>query len=69
VAAVPGGGIIVMLPVLEQHLGFSNEMLSLIMMLYILFDAVSTTANVLGNGAFSVIFTKIFRKITSSISS
>ncbi len=69
VAAVPGGGIIVMLPVLEQHLGFNDEMLSLIMMLYILFDAVSTTANVLGNGAFSVLFTKVFRKITATSSS
>jgi Na+/H+-dicarboxylate symporter len=52
VAAVPGGGIIVMLPILEHHLGFSGEMLSLITALYILFDPVITSANVMGNGVF-----------------
>ena len=51
VAAVPGGGILVMLPVLEQHLGFNAEMLSLITALYILFDPVITSANIIGNGA------------------
>lgn len=53
VAAIPGGGIIVMLPILESCLGFNAEMLSLITALYILFDPVITCANVLGNGAFA----------------
>ncbi len=53
VAAIPGGGIIVMLPVLETYLGFNAEMLSLITALYILFDPVITCANVLGNGGFA----------------
>ena len=53
VAAIPGGGIIVMLPVLERYLGFNAEMMSLITALYILFDPVITCANVLGNGAFA----------------
>ena len=53
VAAIPGGGIIVMLPILESHLGFNAEMMSLITALYILFDPVITCANVLGNGAFA----------------
>lgn len=53
VAAIPGGGIVVMLPILESYLGFSPEMLSLITALYILFDPVITCANVLGNGAFA----------------
>jgi Na+/H+-dicarboxylate symporter len=52
VAAIPGGGIIVMLPILEAYLGFSGEMMSLITALYLLFDPVITTANILGNGAF-----------------
>lgn len=59
VAAVPGGGIIVMLPILEQYLGFNTEMLSLITALYILFDPVITCCNVLGNGAFAKIIDKI----------
>ena len=53
VAAIPGGGIIVMLPILESCLGFNTNMLSLITALYILFDPVITCANVLGNGAFA----------------
>ncbi len=54
VAAIPGGGILVMIPVLESYLGFNAEMLSLITALYILFDPVITGANVLGNGAFAM---------------
>lgn len=53
VAAIPGGGIIVMLPILETYLGFNADMMSLITALYILFDPVITCANVLGNGAFA----------------
>ncbi len=51
VAAVPAGGIIVMLPVLESHLGFKADMLSLMLALYVLFDPVFTSMNILGNGA------------------
>lgn len=54
VAAVPGGGILVMLPILEKYLGFTPEMLSLITALYILFDPVITCANILGNGGFAM---------------
>lgn len=64
VAAIPGGGIIVMLPLLEKHLGFNGEMMSFITALYILFDPVITTMNVLGNGVFSVLLgrSSLFRK-------
>lgn len=54
VAAVPGGGILVMLPILEAYLGFNSTMLSLITALYILFDPIITSANVLGNGGFAM---------------
>lgn len=59
VAAIPGGGILVMLPILEIYLGFTGEMMSLITALYILFDPVITCANVLGNGAFAKIIDHI----------
>lgn len=66
VAAIPGGGIVVMLPVLESCLGFNGEMLSLMTALYILFDPVITSANVLGNGMFAKMIDKMvsypFRK-------
>jgi Na+/H+-dicarboxylate symporter len=60
VAAVPGGGILVMLPILESYLGFNAEMLSLITALYILFDPVITCANVMGNGGFAMLLGKLF---------
>jgi Na+/H+-dicarboxylate symporter len=59
VAAIPGGGILVMLPILESQLGFNGEMSSLITALYILFDPIITSANVSGNGAFAMIIQKI----------
>lgn len=65
VAAVPGGGIIVMVPILERQLGFNAEMVSLITALYILLDSVTTSMNVMGNGAFSIIMKNIFVKFGS----
>lgn len=66
VAGVPGGGIIVMLPVLENHLGLDSGMLSLITALYILFDPVITSANVMGNGAFALLLERLFSKQISN---
>ena len=62
VAAIPGGGIIVMLPILESILGFHTNMSSLITALYIFFDPVITTANITGNGAFALLLHKIRQK-------
>lgn len=62
VAAIPGGGIIVMLPILEKYLGFNGEMMSLITALYILFDPVITCANVAGNGGFAMVMSRILGK-------
>ncbi len=59
VAAVPGGGILVMLPILESRLGFNSDMLSLMTALYVLFDPVITCANVLGNGAFAKLIDRL----------
>jgi Na+/H+-dicarboxylate symporter len=59
VAAVPGGGIIVMAPILEKYLGFTSEMLPLIITVYIIFDPIITGFNVLGNGAFAQLIDNI----------
>jgi Na+/H+-dicarboxylate symporter len=59
-AGVPGGTIIIMIPVLEAYLGFSPEMSSVIMTMYMLFDPFCTSANVLGNGLFAIVFEKIW---------
>ena len=53
--AIPGGGMIVMLPILESYFGFNAQMLSMIMSVYILFDPIMTCANVMGNGALAMI--------------
>ncbi len=60
VAAIPGGGILVMIPILESQLGFTPEMSALITILYILFDPAITITNVLGNSALVIMVSKWF---------
>lgn len=60
VAAIPGGSMVIAIPILEEYLGFSGEMSALMMSLYMLVDPFSTTTNVLGNGAFSLLMTRMF---------
>jgi Na+/H+-dicarboxylate symporter len=62
VAAVPGGGILVMLPILQAYLGLNSDMLGLITALYVLFDSFITCCNVAGNGAMAIIFDRIAGK-------
>nr|WP_316355257.1 cation:dicarboxylase symporter family transporter [Candidatus Trichorickettsia mobilis] len=62
-AGVPGGTIIVMIPVLESNLQFTPEMSGIILMMYILFDPFCTTANIFGNGLFPIIFEKIWCRL------
>jgi Na+/H+-dicarboxylate symporter len=54
VAAVPGGGVLVMIPVLQTYLGLSSDMLALVTAIYILFDPLITTCNVAGNACFAI---------------
>ncbi|MCS5708430.1 dicarboxylate/amino acid:cation symporter [Candidatus Berkiella cookevillensis] len=58
VAAVPGGGILVMLPILMQYLGFNAEMCAFITALYVLLDPIITCVNVLGNGMLMLVLDK-----------
>jgi Na+/H+-dicarboxylate symporter len=60
VAAIPGGSVVIAIPILQDHLGFTPEMSALMMSLYVLVDPFSTTTNVFGNGAFSLMMTKLF---------
>lgn len=61
VAAIPAGGIVIILPILKSHLFFTTEMQALITSLYILLDPVITAGNILGNGAFALIVPKFFK--------
>lgn len=63
VSGVPGGGIIVMIPILTTILGFSDAMISIITTLYLLQDAIGTAANVMGDGALIIIVNKILKKL------
>ncbi len=62
VAAVPAGGIIVMTPILDRYLGLSSEMSSLIIALYVIWDPIITSVNVLGNGAFAKLIDQLYDK-------
>ena len=61
VAAVPGGVVLVVGPILQSLLGFSDEMLGLITALYMIFDPFGTAINVSGNGAFAIVFDRLCR--------
>jgi len=67
VAGIPGGGIIVMIPILKLILGFDDVMISIITTLYLLQDGLGTAGNVMGDGALMIIVNKILKrfKITS----
>lgn len=65
VSGIPGGGIIVMLPLLKSLFGFTPEMLSVMTALYLLQDGFGTAANVMGDGALVIAlnrFTSMFTK-------
>jgi Na+/H+-dicarboxylate symporter len=61
VAAVPAGGVIVMIPIMQNCLGLTVEMTALITAIYVLFDPLITTCNVFGNASMAIVFDKITR--------
>ena len=63
VSGIPGGGIIVMIPILISQLGFNEQMVSIITALYLLLDSFGTSANVMGDGALVIIIQKILNKL------
>lgn len=63
-AGVPGGSILVMIPVLEKYLYFSPEMTILITICYMLLDPITTSGNVIGNNLFVIHFNKLYLFLT-----
>lgn len=59
-AAIPGGGAIVIWPLLISQFGFTSDMLALIHTLNLVFDSMITSMNIMGNGAFAILFNKVF---------
>lgn len=66
VAGIPGGGIIVMIPILKIILGFDDMMISIITTLYFLQDGLGTAGNVMGDGALMIIVNKILKRLKIS---
>lgn len=62
-SGIPGGGIIVMIPVLKSLLGFTPEMISVVMTLYLLMDCFGTAANVMGDGALIIVLNKMLKRL------
>ena len=65
-SGVPGGTILVIIPVLESYLGFTPEMSGIILMMYMLFDPFCTLGNVLGNGLLPMVFEKAWNRLRRS---
>ena len=63
VSGIPGGAIIVMIPVLKSMLGFTPEMISIITALYLLLDSFGTAANVMGDGALVIMVNKLLKRL------
>lgn len=57
---VPGGAIMAALGVLQKMLGFNEQMLGLMIALYIAMDSFGTACNVTGDGAIAVIVDKLY---------
>jgi Na+/H+-dicarboxylate symporter len=65
VAAVPGGGIVIVSPLLVKYFGFNDDMVALITTLYMLFDPMSTFGNILGDGAMAQAIDSLVNKFPS----
>lgn len=63
VSGIPGGGIIVMIPILVSQFCFNEQMVSIIITLYLLLDSFGTAANVMGDGALAIVSNKLFKRL------
>jgi len=65
-AAVLGGAIFIMIPLYEYYLGFTPEMIALIIALNVVLDPIITSTNVLCNGVLAIIFERVWLFISGS---
>lgn len=62
-AAVLGGAIFLMLPIYEAYLGFTPEMIAIILAFNVLLDPLVTSSNVIANGAMCRIFERYWERV------
>jgi len=65
---LPGASVLVILPVLQNYLGFTPEMISILTTIYVLQDPFGTAANVMGNGAFALVTQRIINSLRKVVS-
>lgn len=58
--SIPGGSIMVMMPILTKYLGFTEEMLSIMTAIAICIEPLGTAMNIAGNNAIAIIISKIY---------
>ncbi|MGI4775838.1 MAG: cation:dicarboxylate symporter family transporter [Janthinobacterium lividum] len=63
VAAVLGGAMFIMIPIYEAYLGFSPEMIAIILALNVILDPIVTSTNVIGNAALCKVFENVWIKL------
>jgi Na+/H+-dicarboxylate symporter len=61
-AGIPGGSVLILLPIFEQVFGFTPQMLTAITAVYLLFDPIATSSNVFGHGMFALLFEAVYKK-------
>ena len=66
-AGVPGGSVLVMIPILESYLGLTSEMSALITICYILLDPITSAGNVVGNNLFVIHFSKLYQFLSKKL--
>lgn len=59
-ATVPGGGVMLVMPILQGLFDFTPTMQGFITAVYMLFDPFLTAGNVSANGALAIIFARLF---------
>ncbi len=68
---IPGASVLVILPVLQNFLNFTPEMITVLTTIYVLQDPFGTAANVMGNGAFALVVQRFFsteqRRVSSRV--
>lgn len=66
-AAILGGAIFIMLPIYENYLNFTGEMIAIILALNVVLDPLVTSSNVITNGALARVFEKFFTAILKGL--
>lgn len=65
-AGVPGGGVLVTIPVVEHYLGVPSEVAALLATLYMLQDPILTVGNLLGNSGFALVSRRFLNRFLAA---